>query len=783
MTVESLTENDVRMDMGALWSAIRRRWLRVLLVTIVVLAGTYALLLFVPKSYEATASLLVENRDSVYTRPANDTSGSGAFSADELSSIISSPMQLAQSRDTLLDVVRSQKLASVPEFNGTASSPFNFITRFFKKPGTTSAEEVALQNLSGHITVIRERDSAVISILVRAGDPKLAADLANAIANADIARRVGLSLSDTVDATRGLQQQIAQMRQQVADAEGKVANFKVENDLFTGTNNTSLLDQQMSDLSGQITAAQGRMNIAQSRATLIRGLLKAGQPIDGVEDVRNSATIQQLMTQRAQLTSQRAQLLATLLPTHPSVQAVTSQIVEVDKQITIEGRRVADALLSEAKIEGALQASLEANLASLKLKSASATKQGVTLDALERDAKASRDLLESYLSRYGDAASRTGANTVLPDVRVVTLAAPPSAAASPKTPLILGLVGLATLALQIGGVLFGELLSGRALVERPHRPLADVEPDESEQGEADAPPTQSPLAAEPVAAELPHPAPVDAPEPQPASEGTSWFNRARAVASSLTTSTPPVIDTGLVVPASSPPVPVAAAPLELAAAVSIPADPVAPPAPVKLAPQLPDVDDDSDALAEAANAERLANLSADLILGRTRVVMLAGLGDHHESEALAERLIADVLRRGLSVALVDAGSGRLSIEPGITDLGAEEVSFGDVVHKTGEEGLAEVPWGHLPTLDRQSTRPLTLVEALSDIYEVVIVMTGPVGTASSLSMFTGVPWRVVLVSSGRADTDEVENARSVAAHLGFNAVEIIAAPAWQARVA
>ena len=115
----------------------------------------------------------------------------------------------------------------------------------------------------------------------------------------------------------------------------------------------------MTETASQITAAQERKNTAESRSTLIRGLLAAGQPIDGVEDVRNSVTIQQLMQQKAQLTSQRAQLLATLLPTHPSVESVTAQIVELDKQITAEGKRVADALEAEAKIETSVQQSLQ----------------------------------------------------------------------------------------------------------------------------------------------------------------------------------------------------------------------------------------------------------------------------------------------------------------------------------------------------------------------------------------------------------------------------------------
>ncbi len=78
---------------------------------------------------------------------------------------------------------------------------------------------------------------------------------------------------------------------------------------------------------------------------------------------------------------------------------------------------------------------------------------------------------------------------------------------------------------------------------------------------------------------------------------------------------------------------------------------------------------------------------------------------------------------------------------------------------------------------------MTLIEALSDIYEVVIVLTGAIGTGSSLPIFAGVPCRVILVAADRPDADAVDAARAFVANLGFNAVEDIAAPRWQAQVA
>src|SRR5690606_9617062 len=119
----------------------------------------------------------------------------------------------------------------------------------------------------------------------------------------------------------------------------------------------------------------------------------------------------------------------------------------------------------------------------------------VALDGLEREAKAQRDLLEAYLLRYTEASSRVDANSTLPDVRVVSLAAPAVSPASPKSSLILLAVGLVSATLQIGAIIFGELLSGRALVPVT-RPVADTEVFDPAFDETETLPGEEPLVAE-----------------------------------------------------------------------------------------------------------------------------------------------------------------------------------------------------------------------------------------------------------------------------------------------
>jgi succinoglycan biosynthesis transport protein ExoP len=465
MSAAEMGPEDQRIDMGALLGALGRRWLRILIVTLVALGVTYGILLFVPKMYESTASLLVEER----ANPATIATGqqSSARPSIPVEAMMSSQIELIKSRDTLLQVIDTENLRSEPEFTGVGFSPVTFVMQLIRRTSETrSVDEMVLQNLNERLTVVRERDSAVISINVRSRNPELAARIANAIAQAHVRRRAALSLSDTAEASEWLEQEIARLRVKVEEAENAVAEYRVENDLFTGTDNTSILDQQLTAISTQITEAQERKNAAQSRASLIRELLAEGRPIEGVQDVQSSVVIQQLSQTKATLQGELAERSATLLGQHPTIKALTAQIAEIEDQIRAEAQSVADALEAQARIEADLEATLRDDLARQKLNVSDATRDTVTLDSLEREAKAQRDLLESYLLRFSDATSRTGSGSALPDVRQITIAAPAVDPASPKTALILGAVGFVTLALQMGAILFGELMSGGALTTR-----------------------------------------------------------------------------------------------------------------------------------------------------------------------------------------------------------------------------------------------------------------------------------------------------------------------------
>lgn len=769
MAYESQTVRDTRIDLPALLSAVIRRLPPIALVTLVLLALTYAVLMFMPRLYESSASILVEPRSNVYTRAANEQAP--VLTGSEVG-VVSSQIELIKSRDTLLRVIDKLNLRSDAEFNGSGDggfSPLGVVSQILgKKSAPASIDETVLNNLMGRMTVIQERDSRIISILVRSTNPQKAAEIANAIANAHVLRRAELSLSDTAEASGWLRTEIERLRVSVTNAETAVANFKVNNDLFVGSNNTSLPDQQLSTVATQITTAQQTKNAALSRAALIRAMIDRGQSIEGMADVRSSAVIQQLGQEKARLQGEKAQRSATLLANHPTMQALTAQIAELNNQIVIEGRRVADALDAEAQIAANVETSLQGDLTRAKSTASTATQDNVTLDSLQREAKAQRDLLEGYLQRYNEAFSRTETNSALPDVRVVSLAAPSVAPASPKTQLILVAVGLVSLFLQIGLIAFGELMSGRAvaIVEQPTPSQDEIEEEAfvgeeaivAEEEEIDAPwvdsvePTlavvelEEPVVLVPVVAEIVDPVEYRADADAEAVALRDTLNAIEAI-------NEPELEEA---EATEEPEPAAEPELET----------VPPAQPLPVAPA-----------AEETGLTTVSELSADLVFGRTHLLILAAHSAGGDCEALAEELIGDALGRGLSAALIDAGTGRRTAEIGLSDLSHDRASFGDVVQKSADNSFAEVPWGTLGTVARDSSKPLTLVEALGDIYEVVIVLTGRMGTGSTLPLFDGMGGRLVLVAGDGDDFGAVSARRRKLLKSGFDTVDIAAIPA------
>ena len=187
-------------------------------------------------------------------------------------------------------------------------------------------------------------------------------------------------------------------------------------------------------------------------------------------DIANSELIRRLSEQRVTLRAQLAEQSSTLLPQHPRIKEMRAQIADLDQQIRAEGERLARSLENEAKVAGARLETLSASLDQLKRQTASTSDQDVQLRALEREAKAQRELFESYLAKYREATARDSIAAAPADARIISRAMVSNVPYFPKKMPIVLIAALGTFCLAAAFVVTGALLSADAHRLAPQQP-------------------------------------------------------------------------------------------------------------------------------------------------------------------------------------------------------------------------------------------------------------------------------------------------------------------------
>ena len=127
-------------------------------------------------------------------------------------------------------------------------------------------------------------------------------------------------------------------------------------------------------------------------------------------------------------------------------------------QIKGEAEKLVRSLENDAKIAGARVEALSASLDQLKRQATSTSEQDVQLRALEREARAQRELLESYLAKYREASARETIGSAPSDARIISRAVVSNTPYFPKKLPIVLVATLAAMVLSAGFVTTGELL-------------------------------------------------------------------------------------------------------------------------------------------------------------------------------------------------------------------------------------------------------------------------------------------------------------------------------------
>ncbi|MGB7286646.1 MAG: exopolysaccharide transport family protein, partial [Salaquimonas sp.] len=362
-----------------------------------------------------------------------------------------------------------------------------------------------LQQFKEQLTVYSSKGSRVVVVEFWSKDRTLAKLVPNTLAEEYLEFTRSATLESDRSATGFLEPEIEELRNQVRTAEEKVAEFRSNSDILLGNNNALLATQQLSEVSSELSRVRAEAGSAEAKVASIRAAINNGGSIDVIPEVISSPLIQRLRERQVTIQGDISQLSTTLLPNHPRIKALNSQLPEIERQIRIAANNILTSLENNVDLAKKQEQALLQDVNRLKAESSRVGEAEVQLRALEREANAQRERLESYLGRFNEAQSRQASGYVPSEARIIEHAVLPSESYFPKViPFtIAGMLGVAIL--SILGVLVTELLSGRAF--KTMRPIR--EEDIPEKVEAVVPPALAPnmndLLRDPVPAFAPTP--------------------------------------------------------------------------------------------------------------------------------------------------------------------------------------------------------------------------------------------------------------------------------------
>lgn len=448
------------IDLHALGGALARKRGWIIVPTVLALVASIAVVNLVTPRYKSESRILIDGRENVFLRPSSDRSTEERQSLDP--EAVTSQVQLVLSRDLAREIIKKNKLAERPEFDPVLQgvSPLKSLAALIgigRDPFSMTPEERVLDAYYERLQAYAVDKSRVIVVEFQSADPDLAVRVANSIADGYLVLQQNARQDQARNASQWLAGEIENLRKKVSEAEAKVEDFRSKSSLFVGTNNTTLSNQQMGEVNTQLNNARSLKADAESKARLIKEMLQSGKPIESSE-VLNSESMRTPSQQRVALRAQLAEQSSTLLGNHPRIKELKAQLADLDTQIRDEAAKIARSLENDARFASGRVQELTLSLEQLKKQATSSNGQDVQLRALEREARAQRDLLETYLGKYREASTRESIDTAPAEGRIISRAIVSNTPAYPKKLPIVLIATIATLLLSSGVVVTGELL-------------------------------------------------------------------------------------------------------------------------------------------------------------------------------------------------------------------------------------------------------------------------------------------------------------------------------------
>lgn len=444
---------------------LKRKWV-IVTVTAVLLAASAILSFTATPLFRAGATLLIEDPGSSMLT-IQDLFNSSSGTTDWLGTYFNTQLKILQSRLLAERVAKKMNLASRPELQNPAAEQRSLLRmlktvaslRWLKGGDKASPEPAAKGGVEDPSAAYAEfvmaglkvepvPETRLVSLSFTAAHPRLAADVANTLAQEFIAYSIESRYEATQQTTDFLNEQIARVREDLAAKQRELTKYNEQKNIVPLNDQENSIVNQYGDQLKAYTDAQLERVNAESNYRQLSSL-----KVDSLPQLIGNPALQSLKTKYSELQRDWAEKGKTLGPNNPEMVSLRSQLETTKGQLEGEIRKAADAANIAWQSALAKERTMDGLLAGKRGEVSRMNNASIFSESLDREIKSNQELLKRLQDQQAttDVSARlNGLKTS--NIKIVDPAVVPSAPFSPNVKrgflvaLLLGLllgIGLA----------------------------------------------------------------------------------------------------------------------------------------------------------------------------------------------------------------------------------------------------------------------------------------------------------------------------------------------------
>ena len=453
-------DEDEALDLRQLWNVIdRRKWLiggGALAASILAAIAVT----FMTPIYRATATILIESQN------ANVVSIEEVYGLDmgnqqyyETQFAILGSRPIAEA---VVDRLNLEARPEIPTLDPNAGWMGKFVYRVRSglrrvfggtpdeaAPRTAESRQELLKSYRENLDVAPLDKTQLVNIHYSSPNRNLAADVANAHAQAYIENILDARLQVTQTASNWMARRVEDLKGKLETAEANLQAYREEESLIDAEGVQSLPTQEINELTSRLVEARRRLSDARITYSQVRDGSRSGNEsrLDGVPAVMRNAAVQRFRDAEAEAERKVAELSKRYGPLHPTMLAAQSELEQAQENLRRQQSNVAQSIAADYRAAQSDVSQLETELDAAKGSFQEIGRKQSELSALQREVDVNRDLYEMFYNRMRETAQTGDLESA--NARIVSPAVVPIIPASPKKRAIVLLVFAASLAFGI----------------------------------------------------------------------------------------------------------------------------------------------------------------------------------------------------------------------------------------------------------------------------------------------------------------------------------------------